>query len=226
MMKEWQKQLLSIPKKEMINESLYEMMKIFYQAFPCRITQTFQYSSFNDTFSGILSYEHPNLQSIHYVHEMMKVNRYVHEAIRADEVRFFNSNEFQLSMSNQFVLSEPIKNMLLIPFSINHVVIGFMTGVNIQFKVDEKAIQELDVFRHLCIQSLQLRTYPETPQFTEKELIVMQHIANGLATKEISEIIQITDSTVKYFLKNVMIKTSSANRTEAVTKLFRLGLLS
>ncbi|MFJ7978430.1 helix-turn-helix transcriptional regulator [Peribacillus sp. JNUCC 23] len=225
MIKDWQKQLLSIPQTEFINERLFEMMKIFYEAFPCRIMQLFQYSILNCSFSGILSYEHPNVQSIAHIHETMKINTYVHESILDNEVRFFYNSKFQLSIGNQFVLSEPIHNMILVPFSINGTVIGFMTGVNVQFKVTDEVLQEMRRFSDNCVHILHLTDYAQTKHFTDKEIIVMQYISNGYTTKEISNTLHITESTVKYFLKNVMLKTNSTNRTEAVAKLFRMKLL-
>ncbi|KMK78206.1 helix-turn-helix transcriptional regulator [Alkalihalobacillus pseudalcaliphilus] len=225
MIANWQKELSSIIKSENVNENLFEMIKVFYQNFPCRIIQLFQYSSFNDAFSGIISYEYPNVQSIHYVHEMAKVNRFVYEALSDNKVSYFDNNAFQLSISNHFILSEPIKNMLVIPFTINDIVVGFMTGVNVQLQVGQDVLNEMKNFSEQCLHFLYGTRLKENTSFTNKELQVMQYIANGFTTKEISNMMYLAESTVKYFLKNVMVKTDSANRTEAVTKLFRLQLL-
>ncbi len=221
----WQEQLFSIPHAYSVNERFLEMMKIFFETFPCRIMQLFQYSSFNGTFSGILSYEHPNVQSIAYIHEMMAINSYVHAAVEDNEVQFFTGSKFQTSIGNQFVLSEPIHNMLLVPFSMNGVVVGFMTGVNVQFQVTDDVLIEMRSFSDSCIHMLHTMDLGKTAQFTDKELIIMQYISNGYTTKEISHILHIVESTVKYFLKNVMQKTNSQNRTEAVAKLFRMKIL-
>jgi DNA-binding CsgD family transcriptional regulator len=225
MIKDWQKQLLSIPQTVFVNERLFEMMKIFYKAFPCRIIQLFQYSSLNGSISGILSYEYPSVQSISHIHESMTINTYVHETILDNEVRFFNDSKFQLSLGNQFILSEQIQNMILIPFSINGVVIGYMTGVNVQFEVTDEVLAEIRSFSDSCSHLLNPIENRQKTQFTDKELNVMQYITNGYTTKEISHILHIAEPTVKYFLKNVMMKTNSKNRTEAVTKLFRMKLL-
>lgn len=100
-----------------------------------------------------------------------------------------------------------------------------MTGVNVQFKVTDEVLQEMRRFSDNCVHILPLTDYVQTKHFTDKEIIVMQYISNGYATKEISNTLHITESTVKYFLKNVMLKTNSTNRTEAVAKLFRMKLL-
>ncbi|MGD0031174.1 helix-turn-helix transcriptional regulator [Paenibacillus illinoisensis] len=225
MIKNWNEQLLSIPQTYSVNERLFEMMKIFYGHFPCRIIQLFQYSNFNGTFSGILSYESLNVQSIAHIHQMITINPYVHEAIIENKVCFFSDNKFQLSIGNQFVLSEPVHNMLLVPFSINGVVVGFMTGVNVQFRMTDELCKEIHSFSESSVHTLNITKYEGTTHFTDKEIIIMQYISNGYTTKEISSILHLVESTVKYFLKNVMLKTNSKNRTEAVAKLFRMRLL-
>lgn len=225
MIKDWQKQLLSIPPTDLVHERFFEMMKIFYEAFPSSIIQLYQYSILNGSINGILSFENSNIQSIAHIHQTLNINTYVHEAILDNEVRFFNDSKFQLSLGNQFVLSEPVYNMVIVPLSINGIVIGYLTGVNVQFEVNDEVLEEIRSFSDSCIHILHLTDYGKTSNFTEKELIVMQYIANGYSTKEISHILKIAESTVKYFLKNVMLKTNSKNRTEVVSKLFRVKLL-
>lgn len=224
-MKSWKEQLISIPQSYSVNERLFEMMKIFYEQFPCRIMQLFQYSSFNGTFSGILTYENSNVQSIAHIHQVITINSYVHEGILENKVCFFSDSKFQLSIGNQFVLSEPVHDMLMIPFSVNGIVVGFMTGVNVQYEVTKEMLEEIRSFSESCVHMLNITKYGKTTHFTDKELIIMQYISNGYTTKEISSILHIVEATVKYFLKNVMLKTNSKNRTEAVAKLFRMKLI-
>lgn len=225
MNKDWEKELLTIRQFDSVNEGLFEIIKIFHKSFPCDMIQLYKYSSLDYTISGIFSYEPPNLQSISHVHHSMVINDYVHEAIIQNEVRFFNDNKFQLSLGNQFILSETIHNMLLIPFSINGVTIGYLTGVNVRFEVIPEKLTEIQRFSDSCINALNLSKKVNTTRFTHKEILVMEYISNGYSTKEISQFIKISESTIKYFIKNVMLKTDSKNRTEAVTKLFRLKLL-
>lgn len=53
----------------------------------------------------------------------------------------------------------------------------------------------------------------------------MQYISNGYTTKEISSVLELSESTIKYFIKNIMLKTNSANRAEAVAAMFRMKLV-
>lgn len=221
----WQNRLLAIPPSNLVNERIFEMMKIFNQTYPCTITQIFQYSLFNGSINGILSYENQTVKSISHIHESMQINEYIHQYLSENKVVFLDHQKFQLSIGNQIPFSEPINNLLLIPLSINGVVIAFMIGVNIQFQINDFVLSDIQSFTESFIQVLLLTKKLTNGKFTKKEIIVMQYISNGYTTKEISSVLELSESTIKYFIKNIMLKTNSANRAEAVAAMFRMKLV-
>jgi DNA-binding NarL/FixJ family response regulator len=67
-----------------------------------------------------------------------------------------------------------------------------------------------------------LRTFEE---LTPREVEVLQHLAKGMANKQIAEALHITEYTVKDHLKNILAKLRVADRTEAVTMALRRGII-
>ena len=62
-------------------------------------------------------------------------------------------------------------------------------------------------------------------ELTPREVEVLQHLAKGLANKQIAEALHITEYTVKDHLKNILAKLRVADRTEAVTVALRRGII-
>jgi DNA-binding NarL/FixJ family response regulator len=62
---------------------------------------------------------------------------------------------------------------------------------------------------------------PLTEPLTERERQVLQHIAQGLANKQIAAALGISEHTVKFHLSSIYTKLGATNRTEAL----RLGTL-
>jgi DNA-binding NarL/FixJ family response regulator len=62
-------------------------------------------------------------------------------------------------------------------------------------------------------------------ELTPREIEVLQHMATGLANKEIADVLTITSNTVKDHLKNIMTKLHVADRTEAVTAALQRGII-
>jgi DNA-binding NarL/FixJ family response regulator len=60
---------------------------------------------------------------------------------------------------------------------------------------------------------------------TPREVEVLQHLARGLANKQIADVLKITEYTVKDHLKNILGKLRVADRTEAVTAAIHRGII-
>ena len=60
---------------------------------------------------------------------------------------------------------------------------------------------------------------------TERELEILQVLAEGKSTKEVAEAVFLSDETVKTYLKQIFRKLGVRDRTEAVAEGFRRGLV-
>lgn len=65
----------------------------------------------------------------------------------------------------------------------------------------------------------------EASPLSERELEVLQLVANGKSNHETAEALSISDNTVKFHLKNIMQKLNASNRAEAVMNAKQLNLL-
>ena len=60
---------------------------------------------------------------------------------------------------------------------------------------------------------------------SERELQVLQYIANGRSNKEIGTILYISENTVKGHVKSILTKLDAMGRTEAIAIAAKRGLL-
>ena len=65
---------------------------------------------------------------------------------------------------------------------------------------------------------------PET-SLTQREIELLQLVADGLSNKAVAQRLSISENTVKYHLKNILQKLGVQNRTEAVSYAIRAGVL-
>jgi DNA-binding NarL/FixJ family response regulator len=63
------------------------------------------------------------------------------------------------------------------------------------------------------------------PALSERELQVLQHMANGRINKEIGQILYISESTVKTHVRSILTKLEAMCRTEAIAVATRRGLI-
>jgi len=67
-------------------------------------------------------------------------------------------------------------------------------------------------------------TYHES--LTAREIDVLERLAEGLSNRAIAERLRISDQTVKFHVASVMAKLGAANRTDAVRRAVREGLVT
>ncbi|HEY6362579.1 MAG TPA: response regulator transcription factor [Vicinamibacterales bacterium] len=61
---------------------------------------------------------------------------------------------------------------------------------------------------------------------TARELDVLEGLAEGLSNRAIAERLRISDQTVKFHVASVMAKLGAANRTDAVRRAVREGIVT
>lgn len=59
-----------------------------------------------------------------------------------------------------------------------------------------------------------------------RELDVLRHLGRGLSNQELGRVLGISETTVKAHLRAVFVKLEAADRAEAVSRAYQLGLLS
>ena len=60
---------------------------------------------------------------------------------------------------------------------------------------------------------------------TDREIELLQLVAEGASNTSIAQMLSISTNTVKYHLRNIMQKLDAQNRTEAVTNAIRAGII-
>lgn len=63
------------------------------------------------------------------------------------------------------------------------------------------------------------------PELSPRELQVLRRLAAGNSNKEIGDLLQITEHTVKAHVKAILLKLGAAGRTEAIAIAMKRGLI-
>jgi DNA-binding NarL/FixJ family response regulator len=71
-----------------------------------------------------------------------------------------------------------------------------------------------------------LRAASTAPDLTPRERSILEHLARGLANKQIAAALGISERTVKFHVSSVFEKLGAGNRTEAVARAAQAGLIS
>ncbi|UXY28710.1 MadR family response regulator transcription factor [Streptomyces sp. HUAS TT20] len=70
-----------------------------------------------------------------------------------------------------------------------------------------------------------MRVQPDRPKFTDRELKVLRLLAHGLSNREIGAELYISETTVKFHVRNIMRKTEAGSRAEVVYEATKMGVI-
>jgi len=70
-----------------------------------------------------------------------------------------------------------------------------------------------------------IRTAPEEPVLTSREQNVLELLARGLSNRDIGARLYISETTVKFHVRNIMRKIGASSRAEAVYEASKMGLI-
>ncbi|MER5449332.1 response regulator transcription factor [Streptomyces sp. NPDC002766] len=70
-----------------------------------------------------------------------------------------------------------------------------------------------------------MRVQPEQPRFTEREVMVLKLLARGLSNRDIGAELYISETTVKFHVRNVMRKMDASSRAEVVYEASKMGVI-
>jgi two-component system, NarL family, response regulator len=80
--------------------------------------------------------------------------------------------------------------------------------------------------RHLSREAAErMSEYPIAAHLTPREIDVLRLLARGLRNKEIAAELDVSETTVKWFVKNILEKLGANDRTAAVTTALERGIL-
>jgi NarL family two-component system response regulator LiaR len=65
-----------------------------------------------------------------------------------------------------------------------------------------------------------------TDALTEREVEVLQHVAQGLSNRQIADMLTISEATVRTHMSNILAKLNLDSRTQAALYALRVGLAS
>lgn len=91
--------------------------------------------------------------------------------------------------------------------------------------VDTPALAQLNLLAHQLYQSQDIKDMMPVVRLTPRERELVQLLLDGLDNLEIADLLNLSDNSVEWHLKNVFRKLQVKNRTAAAVKAVRLGLV-
>lgn len=223
------KELETLPTQE---RKIVKMMELYMESFPVAEAYLFRYSPIGFLAEGVISLVNSKIQYIHDDRYDVRTLSTILDPIQKRKAMFFEGLELYEKTSSHYVIDRDVSCFLITPIFKGSTVYGYIYSLRLKesAKIDDNLLTEMTKFGNkfgkMIHSSLHSEGDDENAILSKRELEVMSRIAEGNTTKEIADILQISELTVKQYVKLAVKKINATNRVHAITEMFRRGILS
>lgn len=210
-------------------EKLYKILEVYMSLYPVRNAYLFRYSPLGYLGEGVLMLNSTGIVYINEIRDNVRTLPIIHTAILERKAKYCSGIEFLKQTSSKYILTSNINSMAVVPICFSSVVIGYIctTEFSENALLDVQALSSLTDYGRLVGKYMeQSEDLKETPNLSKRELEVMRKISWGESMKEMAAAMDISELTVKQYVKSAIKKLGAHNRSHAVGELLRKGIIS
>lgn len=210
-------------------EKLYKILAIYMELFPVLDSFLVRYSPLGYLAEGIISLNAKGLVHIGEIRDDIRSFPIIYSAITERKAKYCTGLEYLKQTSSKYTMHSSINSLMVVPICFGSVVIGYICSSQFeeQANIDETMLSALTFYGNLVGKLIRSSDGSEDVQvLSKRELEVMRRIAWGESTKEMAESMEISEVTVKQYVKIAIKKLGAQNRSHAVGELYRRGVIS
>lgn len=225
---DWEKELIEIKTINNQFKKINRLMDVFLSAFSLEEALLFRYSPIDHLAEGIIMATKNTYKQISSIRDDVETLPGIYKAISSQCPKYFEGNEFHLSIPRRYIVSEDMTGLLVVPIVLNQIVMGYFCSSKFLTSFDSQKLNDAKVFSKLAGEILgdQCKFVEHGDiKLSKREFEVVKYIAEGFSTKQMKHLLNISEPTIKQYVKSVMDKTNTTNRTHAISYLYRNGIL-
>ncbi|MDF2857521.1 MAG: helix-turn-helix transcriptional regulator [Neobacillus sp.] len=210
-------------------EKLYKILEVYMSLYPVQNAYLFRYSPLGYLGEGIIMLNSTGIIYINEIRDNIRTLPIIHSAILERRAKYCSGMEFLKQTSSKYILTSNVNSLAVIPICFSSVVIGYICSTEFTKAtvIDERTLSSLTDFGRLVGRYMEKTdSLKETAHLSKRELEVMRKISWGESVKEMAFAMDISELTVKQYVKSAIKKLGAHNRTHAVGELLRRGTIS
>lgn len=210
-------------------ELMFHILETYMLLFPVRNSYLFRYSPLGYLAEGIISLSPTGLVHIREIRDDLRALPAVLTAIREKKAVYYSGVDYLKLISSRYIIGPQVTSVVTVPISYHSIVFGYILSNEFAEGtiIDEELLSSLTLYGNLVGKAICLsNTLDKSEQLSKRELEAMQRVSWGEGNKEIADSLNLSELTIKQYVKSAMKKLGAQNRSQAVAELFRRGILS
>ncbi|MEK9199292.1 response regulator transcription factor [Ureibacillus sp. 179-F W5.1 NHS] len=179
----------------------------------------FRYSPVGYVGEGIAELEKGQFHSLTHIRDDIRSLPIIKKAVDNHKPVYYTGQDIITLISSRYQRAVPLKGLLVVPIVVNFMTIAYICCEYIEsaYEIEASLIEQLALFGNLAGEMLIQSQTITHPKLSPRENEILRALANGFSTKELTNILCLSESTIKQYIKSALIKLGAKNRAHAVS---------
>ena len=200
-------------------EQICHILSTFKEVFYSEKLSFYRFSPIGYVGEGVARLENGEFQSLSYIRDDIRSLPVIKKAVEERKARFYAGQEIITLISSRYHSVERLKGLVVIPIYVNNLSIAYICSEYMDSvpSINEQTVELLTQFGSLAGGVLIQPPKVSHPKLSPRENEVIKALADGFSTKELTELLSISEATIKQYIKSVFVKLGAKNRAHAVS---------
>lgn len=210
-------------------ERLNNSTKGLLDLFPFGEVHLFRYSPLGNIAEGIIKMNASGLYYIGHVRDDLRNLLPIYCSLKKRRAIYISNEEFFECYGSKYINPNERNDHVIIPICFGSHPVGYFIGRELpeHFTCSDKLLSTLTLYGKLTGKIFEnSKEGGPIGNLSKRESEVMQRISWGESIKEMADSMEISEYTVKSYIKSAIKKLEVSNRVEAVAELLRRGAIS
>lgn len=200
-------------------EQICYILSTFGEVFYSEKLSFFRFSPIGYVGEGVAQLENGQFQSLSYIRDDIRSLPVIKKVVEERQAHFYSGQEIITLISSRYHRDGPLKALIVVPIYVNHLSIAYICSEYMQRvpPLDGQTAELLTLFGGIAGGVLIQPQKIAHPKLSPRENEIVRALANGFSTKELTDLLSLSEATIKQYIKSALVKLGAKNRAHAVS---------
>lgn len=200
-------------------EQICYILRMFDKLFFGEKLSFYRFSPVGYVGEGVAMLVDGQLQSLNYIRDDIRALTVIRQAVEKRRPIFYRGQDIITQITSRYQRTDILKALLVVPIVANNLTIAYICSefCKQDVEIETKQIEELSIFGKTAGELLIQPINHSHPKLSPRENEILKALSNGLSTKEMAQILDLSEGTIKQYIKSALLKLEAKNRAHAVS---------
>lgn len=211
-------------------EKIMTGLQGFFRFFPFSRLSLFSYSPINFIGEGLIFLDSDgSMLTMEHIRQDIRDIPIIYDAIRNKRAEHIVLKETKENFPIQYIQEYDLSSLVVVPLWLGPLVLGcvLIDGYKGVEPISDSLIYSIEEYFRLSVNVIASEYFADDgARLSKREVEVLERLSDGWSTKEMADIMGISEFTARDYISSAMKKLGARHRAQAIAEAMRMGLIS